>query len=315
MNQKKVNLILLNYNGKGLLEKYLPSVIEASRNSRNLCRVSVIDNKSSDGSIGFVKNNYREVDLYEAKENKVLCSYNDYLKTIDDDIIVILNTDVKADPYFVDPLVEHFDDKDILFVAPKELSMEGEYRGNLNRLSFKLGLISTVPQTKNMDMQQYDCSVGGGAFDRKKILYLGGFDDLYLPGIFEDLDICYRGWKHGWIGIYEPNSFYYHEGGVTFNEQYGNKAKTILAHRNTFLFFWKNITSRKMIFIHIISLPILLVMALVRGRWLFIRGFFQALGMRKAALKRKALLKGQFTITDEEVFRKTQLPYRSKSNK
>jgi len=307
MSQKKVNLIILNYNGKSLLKKYLPSVIEASRNSRNPCRVSVVDNKSTDGSIDFIKSNYREIDVYESKENKVLCSYNDYLKTIDDDVFVLLNTDVKVDPYFVDPLIEHFDDKNILFVAPKELNMKGEYRGNLNRLSFKFGLISTIPQIKNRDMLQYDCSVGGGAFDREKILYLGGFDDLYLPGIFEDLDICYRGWKHGWIGIYEPKSFYYHEGGASFNERYGHEAKTILAHRNTFLFFWKNVTSKKMILIHIISIPILLAMALVRGRRFFIKGFFQALDMRDKALKKRAQVKKQFVISDEEIFRKCNL--------
>jgi len=304
MSQKKVNIILLNYNGKGLLKKYLPPIIAASKNSRNLCRVSVVDNRSTDGSVDFVRNNHKEVDIYESKENKVLCSYNDYLKKIDDDIVILLNTDVMVDPYFVDPLIEPFDDKDVMFVAPKELSMEGAYRGNLNKLCFRFGLVSTFPQNKNLEMKQYDSSVGGGAFDRSKLIYLGGYDDLFLPGIFEDLDVCYRSWKHGWTGIYEPKSFYYHEGGVTFNEQYGNKAKTILAHRNSFLFFWKNITSKKMIFIHLVSIPVLLAMALLRGRWLFIKGFFQALGMRKEALKRRAQVKKQFVITDEEIFRK-----------
>ena len=306
MYKKNVNIVLLNYNGKQLLEKYLPSVVEASKNSAHHCTVSVIDNKSSDSSVDFLRKNFPDVTIYEAKENRVLCSFNDYLNIIADEIVIFLNTDIRVDPYFVDPLIKHFDDKDVLFVAPKELSMKGKYQGNLNRLSFRLGLISTVVQDKKYDVPQYDASVHGGAFDRAKFLYLGGYDDLYLPGIVEDLDLCYRGWKHGWKGIYEPESFYYHEGSTSFKATYGNRVKTLLAYRNTFLFFWKNVTSKRMILMHIISMPFLFIINILRARWLFIKGFFLASARLPEALKRRRAVARQFNITDEEVMRKTQ---------
>src|SRR3989304_7486018 len=125
MRKRKVNIIILNYNGKFLLEKYLPSVVVASEKSSHECRVSVIDNKSTDGSAAFIKQNFKDVILYEAEENRVLCSYNEYLRTIDDEIVIFLNTDIQVDAYFVDPLVGHFNDEDVLFVSPKELSMNG----------------------------------------------------------------------------------------------------------------------------------------------------------------------------------------------
>lgn len=306
---KNVNIIILNYNGRKLLEKYLPSIIKASKKSMHHCIVSIIDNKSEDDSTAFVRKNYSDVILYEASENKVLCSFNEYLKKIDDNIVIFLNNDIRVDEGFVDPLVSHFEDKDVLFVAPKEYSMSGIYQGNLNRLVFKFGLLYTAVQKENYDKAQYDSSVHGGAFDRAKFLELGGYDDLYLPGIFEDLDLCYRGWKRGWKGIYEPKSFYYHEGSTSFNEVYGQRIKRLLAFRNTFLFFWKNITSNGMFLTHVICLPILLLFNILRGRWLFIKGFFQALLMLDKVIKKRSLAVRQFYINDKEAINRTRMPY------
>ena len=64
MRKRKVNISILNYNGKELLGKYLPSVVEASRRSRHDCRVSVIDNRSTDGSVAFVREYFAGVDLF-----------------------------------------------------------------------------------------------------------------------------------------------------------------------------------------------------------------------------------------------------------
>ena len=309
MVRKSVNIVLLNYNGKALLEKYLPSVVEAAGRSRHNCRVSVIDNKSSDASVDYIRGNFKDVLLYEAKENRLLCSYNDYLRTIDDDIVIFLNTDIRVDPGFVDPLIEHFDDESLLFAAPKELSMEGRYQGNLNSLIFKYGILSTKVEVAGHDSRQYDISVHGGAFDRGKFLELGGYDDMYLPGIVEDFDLCYRGWKRGWKGVYEPRSFYYHEGSTSFNAKYGTGGRALLAHRNTFLFFWKNVTSKKMMAIHAVFIPVLLLAAVLRTRWLFVKGFFQALSMIGRALKRRAIVAPQFQISDEELMKRSGSAY------
>lgn len=305
-----VNIVILNYNGKHLLLRYLPSVIAASRRSHHECKVSVVDNKSSDGSAEFIKTNYTDVSVYEAKENRVLCSYNEYLKTIADDIVILLNTDIEVDPNFVDPLVSHFINEDILFVAPKELNMSGIYHGNLNRLYHRFGLVSAAPKGDDYNLLQYDITVGAGAFNRLKFLELGGYDDMYLPGIIEDFDLCYRGWKYGWRGVYEPKSFYFHEGGGSFKLKYRRDETDILAQRNTFLFFWKNITSKRLIFMHILALPLLLSAALLRGKLYIIKGFIRALKMRKTAFAKRRTAAIQASISDEEIIRRVNLSYK-----
>lgn len=124
---------------------------------------------------------------------------------------------------------------------------------------------------------------------------------MYLPGIFEDFDLCYRGWKHGWKGLYEPKSFYYHEGSTSFNAEFGQKQKMVIAYRNSFLFFWKNITSKRMILRHILCIPVLLFLSLLRFKYEIPRGFIHALGMRKIALNNKKNVLFQFKISDEQL--------------
>ncbi|MBN1405545.1 MAG: glycosyltransferase, partial [Candidatus Omnitrophica bacterium] len=114
----KVNIIILNYNGRDLLKKYLPSVIDAAKKSKHNCIVTVLDNKSTDDSVQLLKNEFPEINIYIAKENKVYCSFNKIAETINDDIIVLLNNDIKTEQDFIDPLIGHFlDNPDVFFVA------------------------------------------------------------------------------------------------------------------------------------------------------------------------------------------------------
>ena len=62
--------------------------------------------------------------------------------------------------------------------------------------------------------QLYPCFYGGGgscAFDRRKFLELGGFDEILKPFYLEDTDLGYMAWKRGWKVLYQPASVVYHE--------------------------------------------------------------------------------------------------------
>lgn len=300
-SKRRVHILILNYNGQALLEKYLPSVIEAARRSRNTCKVSVIDNKSSDDSVPFLRSRFPGVGVFEAKANRVLCSFNEVVEAIPDEIVIFLNNDIRLDLGFVDPLVSHFDDPNLFFVAPKECSIEGEFRGGVNRGVFKFGFFKSVVKNNSADVPQRTLSAHGGAFDRKKYLELGGYDDLYLPGYVEDLDLCYRAWKRGWVGLYDPRSVQYHEAGASFNKVYGRSRTLVFIHRNVFLFLWKNVTSPRQLVLHVGLLLPRLAFCLLTGRWEFVRGFIKAVGRLGPALQRRAQVWRSFTISDEEV--------------
>jgi len=273
----KVDTIILNYNGKELLGDFLPSVTAASENSEHDSRVIVLDNQSSDGSVEFVKQKYPNVKVVVARENKVLCSYNDAVKELDSDIVIFLNNDIKVDLHFIDPLIKYFMDKDIMFVAPRVMNFDGSYNGGKSYLEFKHGAMRVMVDFENYLAKGQTCSIACGAFRRSDFLELGGYDSLFLPGIGEDVDLCYRGILLGKKGIYEPESVIWHKESTTFHREFGQEKKMVLAHRGMFLFFWKNVRDPLMFFKHIILTPLRVLALLFKGETVVLKGLMEAL--------------------------------------
>lgn len=295
----KVNLIVLNYNGQDLLEKYLPSILEASRSSRHACIVTVLDNQSSDASAAYVRENYPEARLVVALKNKVLCSYNDVVEKLDDDIVILLNNDMRLEPGFVDPLVEIFErHSDAFFAATYE---DRAFPG------WRWGILSADDTRTNdtgfFDTPGYAFSAGIGAFDRKKFVELGGYDELYLPGRYEDVDLCLRGWKRGWKGYYVPSSRKYHEGGTSFDRAFGWEKTQAMVYRNSLLFMVKNIRSPKYMARFLALLPVRLAVAVFQRKWFIWTGFLDFCGRLKDALRRRREIAGRDTISDEAVMK------------
>jgi GT2 family glycosyltransferase len=284
----KIDILILNYNGKELMEKFLPSIVEASKASRHECVITVVDNKSADDSYDFVKNSFPSIYFYAARENRLLCSYNEVVKGLKSDIVIFLNNDIRIDRNFIDCLIGHFKDEKVFFVAPKILNFDGNFNGGRSRLELRHGIIKSITEFDKSDIAGSTHFISCGAFRRDIFLKLGGFDDLYLPGIWEDVDLCYRAMKQGYKGIYEPRSIMWHDESTTFKKVYGNREKMILAHRNMFLFFWKNINDHKMIVNHVVMLIPVMIGAFIKNNSEFIIGFFRALPKIGLAISKRA---------------------------
>ena len=300
-----VNIIILNYNGKGLLEKYLPAAIEASENSTHKCCVTVLDNNSNDGSTEYIKNNFPTVGIYRAKENKVYCSFNELAAATGEDIIVVLNNDMRLDKNFIDPLVRHFEqDNNVFFVAS---------HGDKSIACFQNGILQPSlgydGYDEFVDKPGYAFSAGIGAFDRKKFVQLEGFDELYLPGRFEDVDLCFRSWKAGYKGIYEPQSLQYHEGAASFNKKYTSCQISALVFRNEILFTIKNITNIFFFLRFILFLFLRIIWYFVTGRFYMIKALLQASKRLNMALSARRRAKKHFKLTDWQVVRNVNQQY------
>jgi len=284
----RISIIVVNYNGKELLAKYLPSLLAAANKSKYQCSVGVIDNLSTDGSVDFIRNNFLSVEVFLSQKNEVICSYNAVLERISSDIVIMLNNDIEVKDDFVDYLVEHFNKQDVFFVAPRILNFDNSYNGGKSYLKFSLGLLKCIVDEKNSLNPGYTDCIGTGAFRRSTFVELGGFDRLYLPGIWEEVDLCYRGLLSGKRGVYEPRSIIWHQDSITFNKIYGRKKKAVLAHRNMFLFIWKNIFDFKLILQHILFLPFRLIYSLITGKNELFIGFMQALAYLPVLTKERA---------------------------
>lgn len=306
-----VRILSLNYNGRDLLRKYLPGLLAAARKSSYRCAVTVIDNRSTDDSLRVLRAEFPDVDVYEAPENRVLCSYNDAALRYTEDILVFMNNDIRVEPEFVDPLVKPFErDGAVFFVTPRCYSMtDGAYEGNRTQARIQRGLFWASSKFEGyeagIDRAGWTFQGGFGAVDRAKFLQLGGYDDLYLPGRLEDADLCFRAQKRGWKCLYEPGSIVHHEGGTSFHRKFGRQGTLEINWRNTFLFMFKNLSDSGYWARFIFWLPVRLAYSLITLRPEVFIGFVRAIPHLRGALRRRRTLKrsgGLSGVPDREIF-------------
>ena len=99
-----ISVVILNYNGEKMLEKYLPSVVSNTKDAE----IIVADNKSTDNSITWIKNNYPSIRIIEMSENWGFAEgYNKALKQVDSEYFILLNSDVYTPEGWLQPLIDY----------------------------------------------------------------------------------------------------------------------------------------------------------------------------------------------------------------
>lgn len=303
----KIDIVILNYNGAEILPQCLPSIVEAAKRSPLPCRVIVLDNRSSDSGLDYVRKTFPQVRIEVSKENRVLFSYNDLIPRLDSDIVILLNNDVKVEPDFIAPLIPHFSSPSVFAVAPKQLGFSGKtHEGGKNRIEMRFGLMYSGPlygEDPVMKKPGYTFYEANSAYDRKKFLALGGFDDIYSPYLWEDADLGYRAWKAGYKFIYEPNSVIYHAESYTLDRESKKiRGRRILTRRNSFIFTWKNITEPSLLRRHILLLPVNLIVSIFKD-WARIAAFFEALLFLPEIIQRRKFEKRSSAVSDLDVLK------------
>ena len=250
----KIAIVILNWNGEVLLERYLPSVIEHSKGAD----IYVADNASTDDSIAFVTNNYPTVQIIKNTENGGFAKgYNDALVHVDADIYCLLNSDVEVTPNWLTPIIDAFSHiPDVAIIQPKILDLLKkdyfEYAGAGGGFIDQLGYPfcrGRIFQTLERDNGQYDdikeifWATGACMFVKKNVFEeLNGFDADYFAHQ-EEVDFCWRAKNHGYKILYVGASKVYHLGGSTLSNM--NPKKTYLNFRNSLFSITKNLPRRK----------------------------------------------------------------------
>lgn len=246
-----VAVVILNWNGKSFLEKFLPSVMESAYNN---LRVIVADNASDDDSIDFLKKNYPAVKILLSNTNEGFAKgYNSALKRVLADYYILLNSDVQVTKGWIDPVISLMEsDEKIAACQPKILSFKQrrqfEYAGACGGFIDKLGYPFTrgrIFETCETDTGQYDNSTqifwatGAALFVRAKIFHeLNGFDEFFFAHQ-EEIDLCWRMQRKGYSIYVVPSSVVYHVGGGTL--PMGDRKKVYLNFRNNLIMMTKNL--------------------------------------------------------------------------
>jgi len=257
---KKVAIVILNWNGKTWLEKFLPSVVKYSSNSDY--EIIVADNGSSDDSIAFLEQNYSNVRIIKLDKNYGFTGgYNKALKQVDAKYFVLLNSDIEVTENWLDILVQEMEkDENIAACQPKILAYNNkshfEYAGASGGFIDKYGFPfcrGRIFFTAEEDNKQYDDNIEvfwatGACLMVRAELYLkyGGLDEQFFAHM-EEIDLCWRFKNLGFKIKVFPKSIVYHVGGATLSKE--NPRKTYLNFRNNLALLFKNLPFPNNIFV------------------------------------------------------------------
>lgn len=261
----KIAVVILNYNGRHFLEKFLSKVIERSPGAS----VIVSDNKSTDDSVSFLRKEFPTVRLIELDKNHGFAGgYNETLRLVDSEYYVLLNSDVEVSENWLEPMIDFLDaNNDYAACQPKikdyqnknKFEYAGACGGFIDILGYPYCRGRIFDQTE-IDIGQYDepadifWSSGACMMIRAKDFHHAGAFDSSFFAHMEEIDLCWRLNSLGRKIRVVPKSTVFHVGGGTLS--YQSPFKTYLNFRNGLKLLIKNLPLKQ----YIIKIPLRVIL-------------------------------------------------------
>ena len=250
MSAVSVAIVILNYNGKKYLEKFLSSVVASTYTNK---KIVVADNASTDDSVAFVKEYFPTVEVIINTENEGFAGgYNWAMQHVQSDYYILLNSDVEVPPYWIEPIIEEMEKHpDIAAAQPKMLAYKNpdsfEYAGACGGwidylgYPFSRGRIFDVLEKDNgqyNDVQDIFWATGAALFIRSNVFHqMKGFNASFFAHQ-EEIDLCWRIQLAGYRIVVVPQSKVFHVGAGTLPR--GGR-KVYLNFRNNLMMLYNNL--------------------------------------------------------------------------
>ena len=246
----RIAVVILNWNGAAMMQKFLPSVIKNSEEAE----VIIADNGSTDDSVEMLKQKFPSVRLILLDKNYGFAEgYDKALEQVEAEYYLLLNSDVEVTPHWLKPLLNYMDKHpEVAACQPKLLAERErdsfEYAGASGGFVDKYGYPfcrGRVFADVEKDCGQYDdiapifWATGAALMVRSVDWHeVGGLDARFFAHM-EEIDFCWRLRSRGRGLVCVPTSVVYHVGGGTLNA--GHPRKTFLNFRNNLLMLYKNL--------------------------------------------------------------------------
>ena len=331
-----VSIVIPNWNGLHLLKQFLSSVISAANNysssNKAQTEIVVVDDASTDASVewliqsGFqIVGDYSGGDVFSRQsdmEDKRLIlrlirneknlgfgsACNCGIAAARNGLIFLLNNDVKLSETAIEPLVQNFADQSVFAVHCRVYDLRtGRECGSGKLGSFSRGFLRvhrsyTVSEVAAGSLDLISIFAGGGSsmYDRNKFMEIGGFDELFAPFYWEDVELSYRAWKRGYRVKYEPRSIAYHMISSTIGGLAARRTARI-QDRNRLIFNWIHLHDPAMLAKNFLWVAVLGITAPLRMRFGFLASLIEATARIGRIRKRRAGEKRAAQRTDREI--------------
>lgn len=277
---KKLGVIILNWNGRGLLEKFIPAASKFTISDQ--ADLIVADNGSTDDSVEWLRRNHPGVRIISFEKNHGFAEgYNRAIELAEYEYVTLLNSDVEVTEGWWQPILSFLENNpDVGAVQPKILSYSdkssfeyaGAAGGYLDSLGYPYcrGRLFDVVEKDNgqYDGPPADVAWASGAcltMPREVYRRLGGLDPEFFAHM-EEIDLCCRVHLAGLRVCALSGSHVYHVGGASLNQ--GNPKKTYLNFRNNLLLLHKNLPKgrgRRILFLRRLADTLAFGMFLLKG--------------------------------------------------
>ncbi len=240
MGKKSISIVIPNYNGRHLLQEYLPFTLAAAQNAGTDYEIIVVDDASKDDSVAFIKEQYPQIKLLiNAQNGGFSYTCNQGIAAANCNLTLLLNSDVKLLPDYFEQQFRYFDDPQTFGVMGRIIDMDGEHIQDAARLPKLNGLklkTAFFYYTDNADdrLLTFYLSGANALIDTQKLQAIGGFYELFSPFYCEDMELSLRAWRMGWKCYYEHQSVCRHQiSASTKNYDTARRVKSIY-YRNRF---------------------------------------------------------------------------------
>jgi GT2 family glycosyltransferase len=241
VSKKSISVILPNFNGKDLLEEFIPSIIEALQFSNLEYEFIVIDDHSTDNSVAFIQQQFPFILVLENEINSGFSySCNRGIQLANNDLVFLVNSDVKLSLNYFENQLHYFDTNDTFGVMGQIKNYYSSKTEDTARFPKFKGVklkATTFYYATNPTDEIFTTYLSGAnaLICSRKLKFLKGFDEIYSPFYFEDFDLGLRAWKMGWKLFYEHQSICFHKVSATTNKIDKSNLVKKTYYRNSFI--------------------------------------------------------------------------------
>jgi GT2 family glycosyltransferase len=314
-----LSIVVPNWNGRALLEKFLPSLIESARAFEAACgqptEILIADDASSDDSKEWLRAHWPEVRFESSPRQRGFApTANRGLGAARFSLVYLVNNDVALTAATLPPLAAHFRDPRVFAVTGNAYDFAtGVLRGAGQRGRFRRGFLGvhsrffvSDPTVQMLPLITLYGTGGSSLFDREKFLALGGFEETMAPYGWEDVELSLRAWKQGFEVRYEPRSAIWHQFSSTIGSKVSHRQVNAVYDRNRLLTHWLHLDTFGQRASHAVGVGAKLLTSPLIGRMEYWRAFAQALAVRPQIKARRTELKESQQRTLAEVVSKIE---------
>jgi GT2 family glycosyltransferase len=308
------SIVVANWNGEAFLARCLSSALLSARGFGHSFEVLVVDDGSTDTSVGIIHRQFPQVRLLTRRENRgFAATVNEGVEAALGRYVILLNNDIVVREGFCAAMLAHFERDEhrqdasaaggrLFGVTAKTVEWDGR-RPNYVKMDavWQKGDLRLVWADPSEAAPTFFLQAGACAFVRERFLELGGLETFFAPGYWEDFDLSWRALARGWCNIYEPSSPAFHLGKASFRRLYGDVVLRQLTARNHLLFLWANLTDMPLLLSHCLWLPVRIGREVLSGRMDTLRALIRALPKLGAIIRSRRRRSRLRVVRDRDI--------------